>query len=697
MQFSKAIKLFSIFTIIFFIIIQFCNAKITTSDSLKNLLNSSNIDTNKVIVLYKLASEYREKQSELALKYSNQAIELSMSLNYVRGIVQSYRIKANIYYSQSKYSEAISSFMLCLNYYSRYKNILLKNTDDKYTLAGIYNAIGVILYYQADYDESLSYYLKSINIFEEIDNKKGISDCYNNIGIIYQNQNNNSKALYYHFKSLAIKYELNDTIGEATSYNNIGEIYRSQNQFEKALNYYYKGLNIKENTNDISGISTACNNIGYIYLETNKLDSAFAFITRSVNYSLETGDRFNIAESYLSMGEYFKKIKNYSKSENYYLKAYNLSKELGAPEIIIKSAENLSEISSISENYKQAFYYFKDFKNITDKLHTEEKIKKMTQLELQHEFDKKQKESEFKEQQLSLVQKSKLKRQKIISYASTISLVLTLLLVFVIYRNYKNKKHLTISLMNQKKELENEKKKSDKLLLNILPIEIADELKTFGKASVKQYNMVSVMFADFKGFTMLCEEISPFELINELDHYFEKIDLIIEQNKIEKIKTAGDSYMCAGGVPVANKSNPIDMVLAALAIQKYMKEVNEEKAKLGKPLWQMRIGIHTGALLAGVIGKNKFAYDIWGDTVNVAARLESTAMVEKINVSGETFQHIRNYFDCTFRGRISAKNKGEIDMYFVDRIKTEYSLDSEGYLPNNRLISEIKEINKEIC
>ena len=694
MKYSKVIKTSQIFIIIFIIIIQICNAKVSTIDSLKNLLNSSNIDTNRVLTLNELAILYNEDKSDLALKYINQSIELSMTLNYVRGIVQSYRIKANIYYSQSKYSEAISNFMLCLNYYSRYKNILLINDSDKNQLAEIYNIIGVILYYQADYDESLSYYLKSIGVYEETDNKNGISNCYNNIGIIYQNQNDNSKALFYHFKSLSIKYELKDSLGEATSYNNIGEIYRSQNQFEKALNYYYKGLKIKENTNDIGGIATACNNIGYIYLETNKLDSAFSFINRSLNYSLKTGEKFDIAESYLSMGEYYKKIKNYSMAEKYYLNAYNLSKELGTPEIISKASEKLSEINSISGNYKQAYDYFKDFKSITDKLHNEEKIKKMTQLELQHEFDEKQKESEFKEQQLSLVQKSKLKRQKIISYASLISLLLTLLLVFVIYRNYKNKKHLTISLMNQKKELEKEKKKADKLLLNILPLEIAEELKKYGKASVKHYNMVSVMFADFKGFTMLCEEISPFELINELDHYFEKIDLIIEQNKIEKIKTAGDSYMCAGGVPVANKSNPIDMVLAALAIQKYMKEVNTEKRKNNKTLWQMRIGIHTGSLLAGVIGKNKFAYDIWGDTVNIAARLESTAETEKINVSGETFQHIRNYFDCTFRGRITAKNKGEIDMYFVERIKPEYSSDTEGYLPNNRLIIEIKEINK---
>lgn len=694
MRLFSIIKLTYVFTIIFFIVNQFCFASESRIDSLKNLLNSSNIDTGKVEILTDIALEYYSKDVDLALKYANQAIELSMTLNYVRGIVQAYRIKANIYYAQSKYSEAISNFMLCLNYYSRYKNILLKTDDDKYRLAGIYNVIGVILYYQADYDESLSYYLKSISQYEEINDKKGVSDCYNNIGIIYQNQNDNSKALFYHFKSLSIKYELKDTLGEATSYNNIGEIYRSQNQYEKALNYYYKGLNIKENTNDIGGIATACNNIGYIYLETNKTDSALAFISRSLNLSISEGDKFDIAESYLSMGEYYKKIKNYSQAENYYLKAYNLSKELGTPEIILKSSEKLSEIEAMSGNYKEAYFYFKDLKSITDKLHNEEKIKKMTQLELQHEFDQKQKEAEFKEKQISLVQKSKLKRQQIISYASIAGLILTLLLVFVIYRNYNNKKHLTISLMNQKKELEKEKKKSDKLLLNILPVEIAEELKKYGKASVKQYNMVSVMFADFKGFTMLCEEIMPFELINELDNYFEQIDLIIEKNKIEKIKTAGDSYMCAGGVPVANKSNPIDMVLASLAIQKYMKQVNDEKAKQGKSLWQMRIGIHTGPLLAGVIGKNKFAYDIWGDTVNIAARLESTAEAEKINVSGETFQFIRNYFDCTFRGRIPAKNKGDIDMYFVDRIKPEYSADNEGYLPNNRLLVEIKEINK---
>lgn len=216
----------------------------------------------------------------------------------------------------------------------------------------------------------------------------------------------------------------------------------------------------------------------------------------------------------------------------------------------------------------------------------------------------------------------------------------------------------------QKQIIEVEKDKADNLLLNILPDEIAEELKLTGKARAQKYEEVTVLFSDFKDFTTISENCSAEELVSELDHCFKAFDDIIEKFGLEKIKTIGDAYMCAGGLPVPDRFNAHKMTLAAIEMQKFLKNFNQEKT--GNLLSELRIGIHTGPVIAGVVGKRKFAYDIWGDTVNIASRMESCGEAGKINISEATFQIIKAEFDCSSRGKIAAKGKGEMDMYFVE-------------------------------
>lgn len=217
----------------------------------------------------------------------------------------------------------------------------------------------------------------------------------------------------------------------------------------------------------------------------------------------------------------------------------------------------------------------------------------------------------------------------------------------------------------QRDAIEVEKTKSDKLLLNILPYETAQELKDKGASTPQHYKQVSVIFTDFKGFTKLAEKLTPEEVIAELNYCFTAFDNICEKYNIEKIKTIGDAYMAAGGIPVANDTNPIDAIKAGLEMQEFMAKWKAEKEAQGLPVWELRLGIHTGELVAGVVGKNKFAYDIWGDTVNLAARMESSGEPGMVNVSGDTYQLVKNHFETEYRGKIKAKNKGEVDMYFV--------------------------------
>lgn len=209
--------------------------------------------------------------------------------------------------------------------------------------------------------------------------------------------------------------------------------------------------------------------------------------------------------------------------------------------------------------------------------------------------------------------------------------------------------------------------RSEALLLNILPQEIAEELKVKGIAEAKHFDHVTVMFTDFKNFTQISEKLSPSELVAEIDTCFKAFDIITDKYNLEKIKTIGDSYMAAGGLPAPNKTNAADAVNASIEIQKFMHRHTRQKIREGKEVFELRIGIHTGPVVAGIVGVKKFAYDIWGDTVNIASRMESSGEAGKINISGSTYDLVKDKFTCTHRGKIQAKNKGEIDMYFVEQ------------------------------
>ena len=232
-------------------------------------------------------------------------------------------------------------------------------------------------------------------------------------------------------------------------------------------------------------------------------------------------------------------------------------------------------------------------------------------------------------------------------------------------------------------ELQRQQKRSDELLHNMLPSEIVEELKVKGKAKPRIYSSASVLFADIKDFTQWSESLEPRELIDTLQKLFSDFDDVLARNYIEKIKTIGDAYMCAGGVPMKNKSHPFDIVVAAFGLQNAVRQLDEQRALEGSKPWMLRVGINTGMVVTGVVGKIRTGYDIWGDAVNVASRLESACEPGKINISKSTYEVIKDYFECEYRGKIPAKHKGEIDMYFVNRLKPEYSADEAGFEPND--------------
>jgi adenylate cyclase len=263
-------------------------------------------------------------------------------------------------------------------------------------------------------------------------------------------------------------------------------------------------------------------------------------------------------------------------------------------------------------------------------------------------------------------------------------------IVYVRWKSFlflKKKIELESIVSQRTEELQNEKEKSEQLLANILPKDTADELKKKGKASSQKYEMVTVLFSDIQGFTKIAEQMNPEALIDQLDNFYFHFDSVVEKYNIEKIKTIGDAYMCAGGIPEKNRTNPVEVVLAALEVQDYMRELKKKNSDI----WDVRIGVHTGPVIAGVIGHKKFSYDIWGDTVNTASRMESSGEASKINISGHTYELVKDFFICEYRGKMPVKYKGEIDMYFVKGIRPELSVDLYR-IPNKSFFIHLQRI-----
>jgi class 3 adenylate cyclase len=229
---------------------------------------------------------------------------------------------------------------------------------------------------------------------------------------------------------------------------------------------------------------------------------------------------------------------------------------------------------------------------------------------------------------------------------------------------------------------ESDRQNWERLLLNILPAAIADELKTRNQVEPRFFDSVTVLLADFVDFTRLTERLEPAGLVHELHEHFSKFDEIVASNRLEKMKTIGDAYLAIGGLPETNTTHPLDAALAALQIQAYLDKVNRQREQFRLPVWQVRIGINTGPVIAGVVGRHKFTYDAWGNAVNVAQRLEAADMPGRVNISAMTWHHVKRLFETEPRGSIEVKGKGQMPMYFLGRVKPEYAADSAGCKAN---------------
>jgi adenylate cyclase len=662
------------------------SAQSSQIDSLNNVLARNIPDTLRVRTLIKLAGEHYLDSPELAIKDCEASLSLARKIKSDDGIGEALGWLAYLHEQQGNISKALDFYQQSL--------VISKKTGSKKSEASIYSNIAAIYKDQGRIEEALKYNEQSMGIRRVIGDSSGISTSYNNIALIYQNQGRIPEALDYYSKALKIYEKLNDKDGIATALQNLGFVYKDQKQYDEAAILFRKSLNLRIEMNDKYGMGYSLNAIGGLYEEQSKLDSAIYYYEQALQVRKELGDKQGISYSIKNIGNVYMKLgrkeeakeaykksiagfeevgdkwgtaiitnlygasliadKNYSEGEIYLKKSLRIARELSYPAEIRNAADNLQQLYRRKNDWKEALMMNDLYIQMRDSVENDKNRKASLKTQFRYEYEKREAALKSEQDKKDILTNEKLKRQKlfIVLWGSGFA-VMFLMVGF--YSWYS-------------KKLAKEKKRSDELLLNILPSEVAEELKEKGSADAKQFDDVTVMFTDFKNFTQISEKLSPTELVAEIHTCFRAFDNIIGKYNIEKIKTIGDSYMCAGGLPVANTTNAMDVVNAALEIQLFMQQHLQQRKNDSKEVFEIRTGIHTGPVVAGIVGVKKFAYDIWGDTVNIASRMESSGEAGKVNISGSTYKLVKDKFKCEHRGKIAAKNKGEIDMYFVEAI-----------------------------
>jgi class 3 adenylate cyclase/uncharacterized protein HemY len=467
------------------------------------------------------------------------------------------------------------------------------------------NEIGNVYWYTSDYGNALEYYLKAYQKFEEIADKRGTAFVLNNIGLIYNTISEYDKALHYFMQALAIKEEINDKNGAALTLANIGNSYFAMSDYSKALEYFSNALLIQEELGDQHGMAGSLAGIGEVHYYNLQYSDALEFLLQSLKMYESIGDKRNSAYVNFQLGGLYAE-KSFpeadpAKAIEYISNALELAETIGTKELIFKAHSVLAEFYEGNRNWEKAHYHYKRFHEMEKEVYNEESMKKIQDLEHQQKF----------------------------------------------------------------MAMELEKKATFKILNRVLPRQIVDRVKNGEENIADKFPSASVLFADIVGFTPLAEKLGADEVLKLLSSIFSHFDNLCEKFGVEKIKTVGDSYMAASGIPVECEDHLLKIAKLAIAMQEDIKVNLDFKI----PELSIRIGIHTGEVIAGVLGTQKLSYDIWGDTVNTAARMESHGEPDMIHCTEEVFKALNNDFIFKERGEMEIKGKGVMKTYFLTGAK----------------------------
>jgi adenylate cyclase len=657
-------------------------AQVPDTDKLRLEVSKEINDTSRIKLLIRLGLLITLDQEE-SMKHLKEAYDLSRKHNFRLGLVYGRYYEGLAMWNDRKYDLAISKLKSSIagldsmgiiqpmnnsplhiirllfnsagrqqekfQYYSE-KALYYKTHGPVENSADCYHGIAGYYFYLGDYDKTIEYYMRARDVYKSFD-PFGYATEGAVIGNIYLLWGNLEKAEAYLKSGLKEFILMNNISTIAYCYNNLGDLYLKRNDYKRALQYYFEE---KKYWPELAPEYIAINlvSIAAVHLYLHSLDSARYYLDEAEK--MEKEEKVTIVSNHGPIEINYYNYKYYVASGNQILALKSLKTALQEATsikhspLILKYTNELHSYLLQRGDTLQSFCYLEWYHVIQDSLNLMDKRARTAT----YEFEKQALQKEEEVEQLEL-QKTTQR-----NYYSIGAIFLLLVIIGIFGRlRYINK---------TKKILNAAKKKSEELLLNILPYETAEELKRDGSAKAKRYEEVTVMFTDFKDFTKASEQMSAEELVKIIHFYFSEFDRIISRYNIEKIKIIGDSYMCAGGLPVVNDSHAIDVVSAALDLQEFIAVQKQERMSRDELFFELRIGIHTGPVVAGIVGTTKFSYDIWGDTVNTASRMENSGEPGKVNISGSTHERIKDHFICTYRGKVTAKNKGDVDMYFVE-------------------------------
>jgi class 3 adenylate cyclase len=508
---------------------------------------------------------------------------------------------------------------------------------------------------KGNFTAALESYFTCIQIAEKIKNLKLIGTSYTSIADVYSETDNIENAMLYYNKAISTLRQTDDRISLAGSLLNAGDAYFYSQKYDSALLLNKEAEKLFKDLNYAIGSAYTLGNTGMVYAAIGNNTQAEAAINEAMDILIKMEDYYPISVYLIYMADIYLQRNDTESALAYLKRSLDLATRHGLKDQIAQANLKLAELFDIMGDPAAAYAYYKEHIIYRDSVNNIAEVKKRAALRTNYELSQKDIEIDLAEQRRI--------NQRNISIATAIALFLILLMAIGLYRRNN-------FIRKTKQIIEEEKERSDRLLLNILPEETATELKDKGRVKAKKYESVTVLFTDFEGFTSYSEHLSPEVLVETVDFYFSKFDAITAKYGLEKIKTIGDAYMCVGGLNAREEDHASRMVSAAQEIISFVEDTKKDVAA-SELTFNIRIGINSGPVVAGVVGTHKFAYDIWGDAVNVAARMESMSEPGRINISQHTYELIKGKFNCTPRGEIAIKNRGKVPMYFVEGIKIE--------------------------
>lgn len=590
------------------------------------------------------ASYVQRSNFSEAIRYYEQSVTVWAKLNNPEWTAHAISNVANTYMLNGNYAQA-------LHHYGRTMPLWEEACSERYE-AITWDKMGVICMNQGNYPLAIEHFTKAIKIQEEIDDKQAAAVTFNNLGIINSHLKDYRNALHNYEQSLRLKEELGQKVGVANTLGNIGMLYFHQKDYEHALDNFERSLVMLEEAGNTSGMAACLNNIGMVHHIRQNDGLAYDCHMKSLALYESLSDRKGVANVLVNLAGSQRKLGKIADATSNAERALGIARSIGLVTEMKNASNVLYTLYKDNGNSQKALEMHELYVSLRDSLLSEENQKEVMRQQFQYDYDKKSALVQAEQEKKDSLAREELRRKDLQRNASIGGFALMVLLAGVFFA--------------QRNRISSEKARSEALLLNILPQETADELKQKGKADARLYPQATVLFTDFQGFTTLSESLTPQELVEVIDIYFKAFDRIIKTHGIEKIKTIGDAYMAAGGLPAQNSTHAVDCVRAAIQMRDATEKIGRELEESGKAAFKIRIGIHTGPVIAGVVGEHKFQYDIWGDTVNTASRMESSGVVGKVNISQSTYELVNDQFTCAYRGEVEAKGKGKLGMYFVE-------------------------------